>query len=226
MRVRSMRVRSVWMAAVAVLGLLLAADRAGAFPIVFNGVGGNGISAASAASAEANGVPIVDVDAIYTAASLGLTIPAPDVLSSTLVGNPSVSNPNRATSEWSVTNAGQGGLTDAWLVFLYPSDYTPSEVGFEIDGDDGWVVISVFVGSGTGGSYYFYPARFLGDLAPTDTVDFLMRHLVGEPLNEVNGELVLPEYAVGALQGIPLPEPHALALLGLSLAAILRRRSA
>jgi len=223
MQVRSMRVRPVWMGAAAALGLLLASGRAGAFPVVFNGVGGYGISAASASSAEANGVPIVDVDVIYTAADMGLTIPAPDVLSSSLVGNPSVSNPNRATSEWSVTNGGQGALSDAWLVFLTSTDYTDTSVGFEIDGDDGWVVVSVYAA----GAYYFYPARFLGDLAPSDTVDFLMRHLVGEPLHEDGDELVLPQYGVGALQGIPLPEPHALALaaLGLSLVAILRRRS-
>ncbi|MEX2208507.1 MAG: hypothetical protein WEF50_19990 [Myxococcota bacterium] len=218
-----MRVRSIGLLAVA-LGLLLVAERAAAFPIVFDGEGGFGLSAATAAAAEADGVPIVDVDQIHTAAALGLTIPAPDVLSSELVDDPSVSNPNRATSEWSVTNSGQGGLSDAWLVFLYPTDYTPSEVGFEIDGDDGWIVVSVFAG----GSYYFYPAHSLGDLAPSDTTDFLMRHLVGEPLHEDGNELVLPQYAVGAVEGIPLPEPHVLALaaLGLGLAAILRRRSA
>lgn len=226
-----MQLRSVWMGAVAALGLMLSAGRAGAFPIVVNGSAGFGISAASAESAEANGVPIVVVEAgeIQTAAAFGLTIPAPDVLSSALVGSPSVSNPNRATSEWSVTNAGQGGLSDAWLVFLTSTDYPDPEVGFEIDGDDGWIVISVFVPSGEeGGSYYFYPARSLGDLAPSDTVDFLMNHLVGVPLHANGNVLELPQYSVGAIGGIPLPEPHAFALaaLGLGLAAILRRRSA
>jgi hypothetical protein len=212
------------MAAAAALGLLLFADRAGAYPIVFNGAGGFGISAASAASAEASGVEIVDVDRLYTAASLGLTIPAPNVLSSAIVGSPSASNPNRATSEWSVTKAGQGALSDAWLVYLTSTDYPDSSVGFEIDGDDGWVVISVYAG----GAYYFYPARFLGDLAPADTVEFQMNHLVSVPLHEVGNQLVLPQYSVGALQGLPLPEPQlvALAAFGLGLTAILRRRSA
>ena len=115
-------------------------------------------------------------------------------------------------------------------MFLNPTGtfYTPSLVGFEIDGDDGWVVISVFVPNGQGGSYYFYPARFLGDIAPDDTVTFLMHHLVGQALQLQGNELVLPQYSVGALHDIPLPEPSALVLaaFGTALVAVLRRRSA
>ena len=35
-----------------------------------------------------------------------------------------------------------------------------------------------------------------------------MHHLVGQPLIQQGGELVLPQYSVGALQGIPVPEPQ------------------
>jgi hypothetical protein len=210
------------------LGLVLAAGRSDAFPIVFNGPGGYGISAASAAGAEADGVRIIEVDSISTAASLNLTIPAPDVLSFQLVGSPSVSNPNRATSEWSVTNSGNGGLSDTWLVFLNPVTYTASEVGFEIDGDAGWALISIFVPVGAGGTTYFYPARFLGDLGADDTFDFLMHHLVGQTLTQQGNVRILPQYSVGALVGIPVPEPAQLVLvaIGLAVTATLRRRSA
>jgi hypothetical protein len=226
-----MILRRVWIGACAALCLALAAGSADAYPIVFNGAGGYGISAASAEGAEADGVQIVEVEAyeIESAAALGLTIPAPDVLSAALVGNPSVSNPNRVTSEWSVTNAGPGALSDAWLVFLTSTDYPDSQVGFEIDGDDGWIVISVFVPSGEeDGDYYFYPARYLGDLGTSDLTDFQMRHLIGVPLVDNGTELVLPQYGVGALSGIPLPEPHALALvaLGLGVAVFVRRARA
>lgn len=223
-----MGVRAVWIGACA-LGLVLAAARADAFPIVFNGPSGYGISAESALSAVADGVPVIEVDAISTAASLNLTIPAPDVLSFSLVGSPSISNPNRATSEWSVTNAGAGGLSDAWLVFLNPVTYTASQVGFQIDGDAGWALISIFVPMGESGTTYFYPARFLGDLGSDDTFDFLMHHLVGQTLTQQGNVRILPQYSVGALQGIPVPvpEPAQLVLIAIGLAAVatLRRRN-
>lgn len=226
-----MSVRWIRIGAFAALGFFLAAGRVDAFPIVFNGPGGYGISAssaASAASAEADGVRIIEVDAIATAASLGLTIPAPDVLSFQIVGSPSVSNPNRATSEWSVTNSGDNGLSDAWLVFLNPVTYTASQVGFEIDGDAGWALISVFVPVGEGGTTYFYPARFLGDLGTDDSTEFLMHHLVGQTLTQQGSVRILPQYSVGALVGIPVPEPAQLVLIaiGLAVTATLRRRSA
>ena len=222
-----MIVRAARTWALAAMAAVLLTGRAQAFPIVFNGPGGFGISAASAASAEASGVPIIAVDAILQAAALNLTIPAPAVLSSTLTGSPSISNPNRATSDWSVTN---GGIprSDVWLVFLNPVTYTRSQVGFEMDGSDGWAVISVFVPFGEGGVEYFYPAKFLGDMNSAVTVDFLMRHLIGEALHTQGGTLVLPQYSVGALTGIPLPEPGLLILaaLGTAMAVLSRRGNA
>ncbi len=229
MIVRSVR---IWvLAAVAATGL--AAGRADALTVVFNGPGGYGISAASAANAAAAGVPIVTAQGIMQAASLDLTIPAPDVLSYSLSGSPSVASPNTAISRWSVTNGGSSyyeGLPDVWLVFFNPVTYTPSQVGFEIDGDDGWAVISVLVPFGMSSVEYFYPARYLGDMDSGVTVDFLMRHVIGEALNSDGQNLVLPRYSVGALVEVPLPVPEPSALitvsLSLALAALLRRRQA
>jgi hypothetical protein len=216
-----MRIRRIATGILAALCALVAAGRADAIAVNFDGPGGYGISASRAAAAEADGLQIIDVTELANAASFGLTIPAPSVLDFDLVGSPSFGNPNRATSEWNVTNSGQMNLADAWLVFLYPTTYTPSQVGFEIDDEDGWAVINVFIG----GTDYYYPARFLGDLEPTDAVAFTMRHLVGQPLSQSGGTYVLPQYSVGAVQGIPVPEPAALALVasGLLLVSALRR---
>jgi hypothetical protein len=224
----SSRTRWIWtfLAAAAVL----AAGPARAFDIVFDGPGGYGISADTAAQAEAAGVPIIEVASVSQAAALDLTIPAPEVLSFVLTPTPSVANPNTATSRWSVTNGGGGGLSGTWLVFLNPKpeNYMATKVGFEIDGEDGWKVIDVFVPMGKGGTDYFYPAIFLGDIGSQDTVTFLMHHRVGQALHSQNGVLVLPQYSVGALQGVPVPEPALLALLGagVALAASSKRRNA
>ncbi len=216
-----MGIRSIGTGILAALCALVAAGRADAIGVAFDGPSGFGISAASAAAAAADGLQIIPVEQLATAASFGLTIPAPEVQDAQLVGSPSFANPNRATSTWTVTNSGQMNLQDAWLIFLYPATYTASQVGFEIDDEDGWAVINVFVS----GVDYFYPARFMDDLDPSDAVAFTMRHLVGEPLTQSGSTFVLPQYAVGAIQGIPLPEPAALALAvsGLVLVAALRR---
>ena len=225
-----MSVRTRWIWTFFAAAAALAAGPAHAFDIVFDGPGGYGISADTAANAEAAGVPIIEVASISQAAALDLTIPAPEVLSFVLTPTPSVANPNTATSRWSVTNSGEGGLSGTWLVFLNPKpeNYTATNVGFEMDGDDGWAVIDVFVPMGKGGTDYFYPAIFLGDIGSEDTVTFLMHHLVGQALHPENGKLVLPQYSVGALQGVPAPEPAVLVLLaaGIALAASSKLRNA
>jgi hypothetical protein len=223
-----MRVGTRWIFALAAAAALLLAGRADAFDIVFNGPSCYGINAATAANAEAAGVPIIEVESLSTAASLNLEIPAPDVLSFHLSDSPSVANPNTATSQWNVTNGGEGDLSGTWLVFLNPVTYTPSQVGFEIDGGAGWAVFDVFVPMGKGGTDYFYPAIFLGNIGSGDSVNFLMHHLVGQALHQQNGKLVLPQYSVAALEGLPVPEPALLVglALGAALAAASVRRNA
>ena len=223
-----MGIRAVGTLGLAALCTLLAGARAEAVADPFDGPGGYGISQGSAEDAEDAGLEIIPVEGLQTAASFGLTIPAPNVLTFHLVQTPTFEDPHTATSTWTVTNSGQQTVQNLWLVFLRPSPYTPSEVGIEIDDEDGWAVLAVFVGSGQSGTTYYYPAVFLGDLDPTNAVSFTMRHLVGEPLNQNSqGEFVLPQYTVGGFEGMPVPEPGVIALLASGLAglALLRRDS-
>ena len=223
-----MRMRTRWIWTLAAAAAVLVAGRADAFDILFNGPSGYGVNAATAANAEDAGIPIIEVASLSTAASLDLQIPAPDVLSFQLASHPSVATPNTATSQWSVTNGGEDDLANTWLVFLNPVTYTPSQVGFELTAADGWVLFDVFVPMGTGGTDYFYPAIYLGGIGSGDAVDFLMHHLVGQALHHESGKLVLPQYSVAALQGLPAPEPSSLVVvaLGLALAAGAVRRNA
>ena len=218
---RFVRVGWIWTLA---LAALLAAGRADAFNIVFDGPSGYGISAAAATSAAAAGVPIFDVDSLAVAANLGIVIPAPSVQSFQLVTTPSVANPNTANSLWTVDNTGTGSLGSAWLVFTNPETYTASLVGFEIDPNAGWALLDVFVGQD-----YFYPAVFLGDVPAGAAATFAMHHRVGQALDSNSqGQFVLPKYHVAALEGVPLPEPAAFALVvaALVLAGIPLRRNA
>jgi len=218
LRIVRMRWVGMWVAVA-----LLLAGRADAFNIVFNGPSGFGISAASAASAAAAGVPIFDVDALAVAADLGIVIPAPDVQSFHLVQSPSVANPNTANSLWTVNNTGAGALDSAWLVFTNPETYTADRVGFEIDPSAGWALFDVVAA----GQDYFYPAVFLGDLPAGDAASFAMHHRVGETLDETaGGKLILPQYHVAALEGLPEPAMLALVAAGLALAALAHRRNA
>ena len=214
------RSRVIWFAS-ALAAALLWVTPARAFPVLFGGPSGFGVSGSTASAAEAAGFDLITDATIVPADTVPLVIPAPDVLSSHIPSSPSVSNPVTATSQWSVTNGGDGALTDAWLVFLKPLTYTPSTTGIDLQAGGQWRLVEMPVGKDT----YFYPAVFLGDVAADGTSTFLMHHVVGEALTQVGNTLVLPQYQVGVLTGVPLPEP-AFALLvaaGLGLAALARR---
>jgi len=213
--------RIVWLAP-ALAAALLWVTPARAFPVLFGGPSGFGVSASTASAAQAAGFDLITEATIAPADSVPLLIPAPDVQSSHVPSSPSPANPVTATSNWSVTNGGDGELDDAWLVFLKPLTYTPSTTGIDLQAGGHWRLVEVPFGQDT----YFYPAVFLGDMAPDGLSTFLMHHVVGEALTQVGNTLVLPQYQVGVLTGVPLPEP-ALALLfaaGMGVTAVLRRR--
>lgn len=201
--------------------LLLAASPAAAFPVVFDGPGGYGVSAATASSVDAAGFPILEDASVYPMNDFDLAIPAPDVLSHHIQAHPSVSNPTTAQSRWSVTNGGEGDLHNAWLVFFTPLTYTDNKVGIDLQSGGHWALVDVPVGEDD----YFYPAVYLGDVDSGGLVTFLMNHIVGETLTQQGSTLVLPKYSVGVLQGVPVPEGSTLVFLaaGLALAGALRR---
>ena len=53
-----------------------------------------------------------------------------------------------------------------------------------------------------------------------------MHHVVGQPLTQQGSNLILPQYSVGVLTGVPLPEPSTIALVaaGVAGAVLLRGR--
>jgi hypothetical protein len=200
--------------------LLLWAGSAGAFPVVFNGTGGYGVSSATASSVSTAGFEIIEDALIYNANTFNLVIPAPDVLSSHIQSHPTVANPTTAQSRWSVTNGSDGDLHDAWLVFLTPLTYIDDRVGIDLQPGN-WALVEVSAGKDT----YFYPAVFLGDVDADATATFLMNHIVGQQLTRVGSTLVLPQYSVGMFTGVPVPEASTFVLLaaGLALAGAVRR---
>jgi hypothetical protein len=206
--------------AAALSAALLWVTPALAFPVVFGGPGGFGVSGSTASAAQAAGFALITDTAVAPADSVPLTIPAPDVLSSHIVSSPSVANPNTAVSRWTVTNGGDSELNDAWLVFFTPLTYTPSQVGIDLQPGGEWALVEVPVGQ----TSYFYPAVFLGDIGAQNATTFLMHHVVGQALTQVGNTLVLPQYQVGILTGVPLPEPAVGLLLAVALGVVLRIR--
>jgi hypothetical protein len=207
--------------ALAAAAVLSFAAPARAFPIVFDGPGGFGVSSSTAGSVESAGFLLIQNVPVAPAAADGLTIPAPDVLTAHIVSNPSLANPNTAQSRWSVTDGGADSLQNAWLVFFGPVTYTPTKVGIDLPGGGHWRLVEVSAGES---GEDFYPAVFLGNLNPDDTATFLMNHVVGQPLTRQGQTLILPQYSVGVLTGVPLPEPGTLALLAAGVAGAALRR--
>jgi hypothetical protein len=209
-------------------GLLLAlaagwllASPAGAFPIVFDGPGGYGISEESAEDAFDAGIARL-TPPIFQASAFGITIPDQSVLlgSVELKNPPSVEDPSSVPSMWTVQN-GSRSIQNAWLVFLRPQTYVPPFVGIDLPTTGEWGIVEV----SSGETEYFYPAVRLGHLAAGGSVQVLIHHLVGAPLIQDGDTLFLPRYGIGALGTVP--EPAVVSLFGALFAGLLlRRRSA
>jgi len=201
--------------AIAAALALSAARPAAAFPVFFNGVGGNGVSATTASLAAGAGFDQFTAP-VQPAAAFGIVIPDPEVLSFHISSTPSVTHPTTAQSRWTVTNGGQADLDDAWLVFFTPVTYTKNKVGIDLQPGGEWALVKL----NAAGVDYFYPAVFLGDIGASDSTTFLMNHVVGETLAQQGSTFILPKYSVGMLTGVPLPEGSELVLLAAALAVV------
>jgi hypothetical protein len=203
-----------------VLSAVLLPVSAGAFPVLFDGPSGYGLSEGTADDALDAGIARLTPLHIDTVSSRGLLIPDPVVLDFHLSDSPSPSDPHTVRSLWTVQNTGNSAFQDAWLVFLSPVGYSAPLVGIDLQTGE-WRIVEVSVGS----TEYFYPAVRLGNIAAGGSAQFTMHHVVGTALTQVGNTLILPKYGVGVI-GV-VPGPAALPLLGVLLTAIgLRRRSA
>jgi hypothetical protein len=216
---RTFSSRAVWLVALAA-GWLLAAP-AGAFPVIFDGPSGYGLSSETAGGALDAGFAHLTPGAINTALSAHLVIPDPQVLNAVISGSPSPSSPSTATSLWTVQNDGSHALLDAWLVFLKPINYDPSVIGIDLQSGQ-WAIVEVSVGSGESSTEYFYPAARLGNIAAGGSAQFEMHHRVATALLQQGTTLVLPKYGVGVLGAVP--GPAALPLVGMMLFGLVLRR--
>jgi hypothetical protein len=204
----------------ALAAVSLLASPAGAFPIVFDGPGGYGISEESAEDAfDAGFVRLTPP--INQASAFGITIPDQSVLLGSVVlkNPPTVEDPHSVPSMWTVQN-GSRGVQNGWLVFLRPQTYVPPFVGLDLQAGE-WGIVETSAGE----TEYFYPAVRLGHLAAGGSVQVLVHHLVGAPLIQDGGILLLPRYGIAVLGSVP--EPALLSLFaGLFAGLMLRRRSA
>ena len=193
---------------------------------------GYGVGAATAASADAAGVPIVqpvgfqlhsdldenDIGQALDPASL-VTFGAPTISSLTI------------TSTWTVHNDTGAGLSNLYLVFERPVAngdvvYAPSDVGLTLGNE--WVILQVVAGA----TPVYYPAVSLGNLANGANTDFPLFYTLHNPpqgfsQTNFNYELGMPKWSLFFVSA-PIPEPASgvLVLIGLlGIAGGRRKRS-
>lgn len=214
----------VWIAAfpTAVLSITIA-DVA---PLFFDGVGGYGTSAPTAASAgESPAYVATPYDAWLSAGASGSHPLAIQQTLTTVHQNPSTpsgANPVIADSSWRIENLTAGYLIDPLLVFTIvdPSGLYPAAL--PLLGLDANLVDLVAYSSG--GVDYLFGAMRLPSLGNGDFADITVRYVATGPL--AGGE-ILPALGVSVLGSytfVPEPTTALLVLVGLGLTAASRRR--
>jgi hypothetical protein len=222
--------------------LLLAAGvaaPAAATPVTvfFDGPSGFGVSAASAAAAEAAGVEFRYPGFVGSAS--GVLSVSSQVLQGDANSQSSLllaQSGNTATSIWTVENVSSIDLRgETYFLFVTGMafsidgeivEYGDANVGLSIDPARDWVLVRTSMEPGQG---YYYPAVALGSLgAGASAAPFAVNYVVDQPIQRLaTNKLVLPQFAAG-MGFEPIPEPTAGVLMGLGLAllaVVLQRRS-
>ena len=196
-------------------------------PLFFDGVGGFGSSAATAAAAgESARYSATPADQwIDAGADSGLPLTIQQTLT-TVHQNPSAPSATDAIiadSIWRIENQNAGNLIAPLLVFTSVDPAGEYPAAIPLVGVDGKLVD--LVEYRFNGVDYLFGAIELGDLAPGSFVDVTVRYIVGGPL--AGG--ILPPLGVSVLGSYALvPEPSTAALIALGLmgiGAVARRNS-
>jgi hypothetical protein len=135
---------------------------------------------------------------------------------------PTEAVPFVADSIWTVVNKSGRALEDVLLLFTrtVPMDGYPA-LDVALDAN----LFSVLAYTSLDTTVRHYGVVPLGDLAPEQSVDFVVRYIVAGSLPVMNDEYVLPKLGVAGLEGATwIPEPGTLLLLGAGLVAIGSRK--
>jgi hypothetical protein len=136
-----------------------------------------------------------------------------------LPANATPSDPAIVDSTWTVQNVSAGALAVPVLLFttLDPLDTYPGDplIGFDAD------LLDLLVYTPPSGPAIVYGALVLPDLAQGESVEILVRYVVGGPLEIQDATQVLAPLGLAvAVTYAPVPEPSTLALCALGLAGI------
>ena len=179
---------------------------------------GLGVSQATANSAQAAGVPIIQPGGLRPLSAAG----SPEIGQS--IASVALGDPANITENWSSLNDTGTSLQNLYLLFVQPKpgtitlagqsqsvSYETAEVGLTLGAD--WVIFQVDVNSNP----VYYPAVSLGNLANGANAAFPLFYVLDDPQvfrEPFNYELGMPKWTVSFVV-IPEPASGVLVLFGL-----------